>query len=271
MKKRIRLRASIICAFLLLCMMLVVMALADRLAIHDPTEIDLIAKFHIADAEYPFGADDYGRCVFCRCLFAIRNSVGIAFGIELLSVFIGMVLGMTAGYAGGIIDRGFNTVSNALMSFPNIILIMLIVAFLGAKTENIIIAMLLVNWIWYARLTRSLTLSLKQRQYIQAAKLNGAGPVSILARHIAPSILAQLSGQFTLSLGNVILSLAGFSFLGIGIQRPTPELGIMIADGCNLIRTNTSVLLWPGLILFLIVLNFNVLGEWISEQLRKQF
>jgi ABC-type dipeptide/oligopeptide/nickel transport system permease subunit len=254
----------------IMALILIIMIFAKHLAIHDPTLIDLSIKLQKPSHEYPFGTDDYGRCIFCRCIFAIRNSVGIAFTIELVSVVIGMMLGMSAAYYGRLPDRLFNTVSNALMSFPSVILIMLIVAFLGASTRNIILAMLLVDWIWYARLSRSLTLSLKERKYVQAAKLNGASGGIVLLRHITPHIIPQMAGQFTLALGNVILGLAGFSFLGIGIQRPTPELGIMISDGCSLIRTNFSVLLWPGVILFIIVLAFNIVGEWLSGFLRRQ-
>ena len=270
MREKKAIRPAVIAALVFLGVILVMIVFADRIGIHDPTSIDLTMKFHGSSREYPFGTDDYGRCIFCRCIYAVRNSVGIAFTIEIVSVFIGMMLGMCAAYFGGIADQLFGAVSNALMAFPNVILIMLIAAFLGASTRNIILAMLLVDWIWYARISRSLTLSLKERKYVQAARLNGASAPVILRRHIAPGILPQLAGQFTLSLGNVILGLAGFSFLGIGIQRPTPELGLMISDGCNLIRTNFSVLMWPGTILFLIVLDLNVLGEWVSEHLRKQ-
>ncbi len=271
MRKSKKTRPTIWAAIAFLAALLFILIFADTLSIHDPTNIDLNNALLKSNHEYPFGTDEYGRCVFCRCLLAVRNSIGIAFTIEFVSVFIGMLLGTTAAYFGGILDGIFNSVSNALMAFPKVILIMLIIAFLSASTENIIIAMLIVDWIWYARISRSLTLSLKEQKYVQAARLNGANSITILRRHIIPGILPQLTGQFTLALGNVILSLAGFSFLGLGIQRPMPELGIMISDGCNLIRTNSSVLFWPSLILFLIVLDFNILGEWISECLRRQY
>lgn len=264
-----KIRISVWLCMLFLAALITIILFADAFTPHDPTEVDLRLKLHAACAEYPFGCDDYGRCVFCRCIFAVRTSVGIAFAIELASVMIGLVLGMTAAYRGRIADQSFTAFSNALMSFPNIILVMIIIAFLGANTRNIVVAMLLVDWIWYARITRSLTLSLKERKYVQAAKASGATPAAILRRHIAPGIIPQLIGQFTLSIGNVILGLAGLSFLGLGIQRPTPELGIMISDGCSLIRTDFSVLMWPGLILFLVVLGFNVIGELVSERLRR--
>lgn len=268
MKRKLPL--SVLAALVFLAVLLAVMLLADVIAVHDPTEMDLSAKFLPPSAEHPFGTDDFGRCIFCRCVFAVRNSVGIAFSIELVSVLLGMLLGMLAAYYGGLPDQIFNLVCNALMSFPSVILIMLIVAFLGASTKNIIVAMLMVDWIWYARISRSLTLSQKERCFVQAARVSGASAATILRRHIAPGILSQMAVQFTLSLGSVILGLAGFSFLGIGIQRPTPELGVMISDACGLIRTNPAVLLWPGLLLFLVVLDFNVLGEWLGTKLRKK-
>lgn len=268
MRKKKRMSVAEGMVLLALGIIISVILVGPFLVIHDPTEIDLMNKYASACKEFPFGTDDYGRCVFCRCIVAIRNSVGIAFFIELLSVCMGTALGMLSGYLGGVVDHVLNVASEALMSFPSIILIMLIVAFLGSGTENIILAMLLVNWIWYTRVSRSLTLSLKERKYVQAAKLCGASTGTILLRHICPGLLSQMVVQFTMALGNVILSLAGFSFLGIGIQRPIPELGVMISDGCAMIRTNFMVLFWPSILLFLIVLDFNLLGEMISKRLR---
>ncbi len=264
------LRISVWLCVLFMTVLATLIIFADPITAHDPTEVDLSLKFHKACTAYPFGCDDYGRCVFCRCVFAVRNSVGIAFTIELAAVLIGSLFGMTAAYFGRIADQLFTTISNALMSFPNVILAMLIIALLGPSTRNIIVAMLIVDWIWYARITRSLTLSLKERKYVQAARMNGASAATVLRRHLAPGIIPQLIGQFTLNLGNVILGIAGLSFLGLGIQRPTPELGIMISDACSLIRTDFSLLLWPGMILFLVVLGFNVIGEFVSERLRRQ-
>lgn len=269
-KEKRKISASVILAFGVLAILIIIMCFAQVICRHDPTEINLTMKCQKACLEYPFGTDDYGRCIFCRCLYATRTSVGIAFTIELISVLIGMGLGMTTAYHGGIPDQIFAAVANGLMAFPNTILIMLIAAFLGASTRNIILAMLLVDWIWYSKIARGLTLTLRERKYVQAARLNGASSATILIRYIAPEILPQLLGQFTLALGNVVLGLAGFSFLGIGIQRPTPELGIMISDGCGLIRTNLSVLLWPGLFLFIIVLDFNILGECLEQRIREK-
>lgn len=267
MKKR-KISPGSLLALFFLAVILFVILFGSIFVIHDPTEVDLMHKYAAASREYPFGTDDYGRCVFCRCLIAVRNSVGIAFFIELLSVILGTLLGMVSGYIGGALDHVLNVVSEALLSFPSIILIMLIVAFLGSGTQNIILAMLMVNWIWYTRVSRSLTLTLKERKYVQAARMCGASTATILRRHISPGLISQMIVQFTMALGNVVLSLAGFSFLGIGIQRPIPELGVMISDGCAMIRTDFMVLFWPSLLLFLIVLDFNVLGEMISKRFR---
>lgn len=243
---------------------------AGSLAVHDPTEIDLLHKLAPSSATYPMGTDDYGRCIFCRCLYAVRNSVALAVSIEFVSVVIGTLVGMFSSYHGGTVDAIISVISDALVSFPSMILVMLIVAFLGPKTRNIIIALLLVDWIWYARVARGITLSLKEQKYVQAATLSGASTFSILTRHIFPGLAPQMVAQFTLCIGGVILSLAGFSFLGIGVQRPTPELGVMISDACGLVRTNFSVLLWPCLLLVLIILSFNILGDYVCDRLRKE-
>ena len=261
---------KVLLSILFLLLALIVSLFADRLAVHDPTEIDLLNKFAPQSAAYPMGTDDYGRCIFCRCIFAVRNSAAIAVGIELVSVVIGTLVGMFSSYRGGAADAVISVVSDALVSFPSMILVMLIVAFLGPKTRNIIIALLLVDWIWYARVARGLTLGLREQKYVQAASLSGASTASILARHIFPALAPQMIAQFTLCIGGVVLSLAGFSFLGIGVQRPTPELGVMISDACGLVRTNFGVLLWPCLLLVLIVLSFDILGGYIGDRLRKE-
>ena len=226
-REREKIPASVWFAHAFLVLLLAVMLLAEPITHHDPTEMDLAHKLEGHSAAFLLGTDDYGRCIFCRCVFAVRNSVGIAFSVELVSVLIGMILGMFAAWFGGWFDQIFNLVSNALMSFPSVILIMLIVAFLGASTRNIILAMLLVDWIWYARISRSLTLSQKERKYVQAAKLSGAGTGTILLRHITPGILSQMAVQFTLSLGSVILGLAGNALLDAEIfsQRKPVEKG----------------------------------------------
>lgn len=268
-KKDGRMPVSVKISIIVLAVIITASLISPLIARHDPTKVDLLNKFQPCCGEYWFGTDDYGRCTFCKVLYAIRTSLGIALLTEGLSVVIGTLIGIFSAYIGGKVDYVINLICEALLSFPSLILTMVIVAFLGASTQNIIIAMLMSNWIWYARIARGMALSLKERKYVQAAEISGGKAHTIVFRHITPGVVTQMIAQFTLAIGNTILGLAGFSFLGIGVQRPTPELGVMISDACGLISTNFMVFFWPSIVLFIIVLGFNIIGDYINSFFQK--
>lgn len=256
-------------SFAILAVIILLGIFAPQIAPQDPSAIDLANPLAGMSLQHPFGKDDLGRCIFSRCLFGVRASIGMAVFIAFVSVATGTFIGMLSGYAGGILDRFVSTLSNALLAFPSLILVILIIGFLGPSTNNIIVAMLAINWIWYARVARSLTLRIREYDFVQAAKLYGSGPLQIIWNHILPNLMSQMIIQFTLCIGSTVLGLAGFSFLGLGVQPPTAELGLMISEGCALIRTSVMVMLWPSLFLIGIVLTTNIIGEYAGERMRR--
>jgi ABC-type dipeptide/oligopeptide/nickel transport system permease subunit len=242
--------------------------LAKYAAPHDPVAVNLSNPLAPMGADYPFGTDQLGRCVFSRCLYALRVTFGASIFVAFMTVVLGVVIGAAAAYLGGLFDQIVRVSSDALLAIPSMIFTLIIVGFLGPGTQNIILALLIANWVWYARVARSLALRIREYGYVKAAKLAGTGHLGIIAFHIFPGLVTQMTTQFTLLIGTMALSLAGFSFLGIGIQPPSAELGLMISDGCELIQTHCSLMVWPSLALILPVASLNVIGDYFTDYWR---
>ena len=230
--------------------------------------IDLNYSLAGMSFDYPFGTDELGRCIFSRCLYATRSTLSAALFISTLTIAIGCIVGVVSAYCGGIVDQIFRIVSDALLAIPSMIFVIIIVGFLGPGTKNIIIAMLLAYWIWYARVARGLAFRIKEYEYVRAAKLCGTSASGIIFRHIIPGMTTQMITQFTLLIGSSALGLAGFSFLGLGVQPPETELGLMISEGCDLIQTDFMIMFWPSAILVCIVLCLNIIGDYFSDYWR---
>jgi nickel transport system permease protein len=241
---------------------------AGVLAPHDPVLLDLKNSLAGMSFDYPFGTDELGRCIFSRCLYAMRATFGAALFISAMTIVVGCVIGVVSAYCGGFMDQLVRTVSDALLAIPSMIFVIIVVGFLGPGTENIVIAMLLAYWVWYARVARGLALRIKEYEYIRAARLCGTGAPGIIFRHIVPGMFTQMITQFTLLVGGTALGLAGYSFLGLGVQPPETELGLMISEGCDLIQTNIMIILWPSIFLVCFVLCLNIIGDYLSDYWR---
>lgn len=234
---------------------------AKQLAPNDPVAIDLDHQLEGPSLLFPMGTDKLGRCLFSRCLYGIRSSVGFSVLISSIGVAFGIVVGVVSGYVGGVADAVIMRIVDALMSFPKLILVLVLVGIIGGGTYQIILAMLLVHWVWYARITRSMTISMREHNYIIAAKVSGTKASGIIIRHILPNIFSQMLALYTMDIGSTIVSLSGFSYLGIGVTPPTPEWGVMINEGREVIRQTMGPLLWPALMVCISELCLNVLGE----------
>lgn len=246
---------------LILTLMILAGILAPTLAPHDPIEVDLAHQLEGPSRSFPMGTDKLGRCLFSRCLYGIRSSVGFSILISTIGVGMGILIGVISGFTGGAVDAVIMRIVDSLMAFPRLILVLVLVGILGGGTYQIIIAMLLVHWVWYARITRSMTISLREHSYITAAKVSGAPPRKIIRNHILPNIFSQMLALYTMDIGSTIVGLSGFSYLGIGVTPPTPEWGVMINEGREVIRASMGPLLWPSLMVCVSVLCLNILGE----------
>jgi peptide/nickel transport system permease protein len=213
------------------------------------------------------GLDELGRDVWARLLAGARVSLLVGLVVVGVSATVGLMAGAVAGYAGGVVDEVFSRVIDILLAFPGILLAIALVAVLGPSLTNVVIALASIGWVGYARLVRGQVLKAREFEFVQAARALGAGPVRILARHILPTAIPALVVQATLGMAGAILAEAALSFLGLGVQPPTPSWGTMINGGRAHLIDAPHLTVFPGLAIALVVLGFNFLGDGLRDRL----
>ncbi|WP_050033803.1 nickel transporter permease [Halorubrum halophilum] len=234
---------------------------------YSPTEQNLVNQLEAPSLIHPLGTDQLGRDVLTRLLHGARLSLGIAVAVTTVRLVIGTAVGLVAGYAGGWIDEALMRLVDTLLAFPGIVLALVIAGILGPSLVNVMLALAVVGWASYARLVRSSVLSLREREFVTAARLLGRSRIHVTVRHLIPNIAAPVVVLATLDLGGVILGIAGLSFLGLGAQPPTPEWGTMLASGRTYIRQAWWLVNAPGVCIMITVLGFNVLGDSLRDRL----
>lgn len=233
---------------------------------YDPVASNVASAFQPPSAKHWFGTDQIGRDVFSRVVVATRLDIFIALSAVALSFAIGASIGGACGYLGGWIDRWVSRVVDVLMAFPLFVLAMALVAALGNKVENVIYATMLINLPFYIRYARAEVNVQRTRGFVDAARVSGNGDARILFRFLLPNVLPGMMVQISLNMGWAILNAAGLSFLGLGIRPPTPEWGIMVAEGARFITTGQWwTVLFPSLALVATVLAFNLLGDGLRD------
>ncbi len=238
-----------------------------RGAAYDPRQPNIQDKLVGPSWEHWFGTDDLGRDIFSRTISGAKYSLAIAFVILIISVTTGTLVGAVAGYFGGMIDELLMRLTDMFLAFPALILAIAIAASLGPSLRNTVIALSVVYWPWYARLVRAQVLSLKTREYVEAARAIGSPGSRVLLRHIMPNAISVVIIQMTLDVGYAVLATAGLSFIGLGAQPPTPEWGRLITDGRQFFRDSWWFITFPGLALTLTVLGFNLVGDGLRDYL----
>jgi nickel transport system permease protein len=251
----------------LLVAVILIALFADVIAPHDPYATDLGSKLLPSSAEYWLGTDHLGRDVLSRLIYGTRMSLLSVLAISGLILLFSLTVGCIAGYRGGTFDGILMRICDVFLTFPTFILALFFIGILGVGLVNVILAITLTHWAWYARIVRSLVLELKSKGYVLAAKSAGGSDLRIIFRHILPSVIVQILILATLDLGHMLLHVAGLSFLGLGVQAPTAEWGVMINDAAPYIRDNPELMLYPGLCIFIIVAIFNSLGEALRDRL----
>jgi peptide/nickel transport system permease protein len=241
--------------------------LAPMLVPHDPVKVDLSQRLLSPGDAYLLGTDHLGRCIFSRLIYGVRISLGVALTVLTIVLTTGLVLGTVSGYLGGWVDNLFMRVVDILMAFPGIILALAIAGILGPSLPNIMIALAAVNWVGYARITRGMVLSIKEKEYVLAARACGTSDLRIVMRHILPNMLSPMIVFATLDMGAIILKISGLSFLGLGAQPPDPEWGAMLNDGRPYMQVAPWLMFFPGLSILLAVMAFNLLGDGLRDAL----
>jgi peptide/nickel transport system permease protein len=239
--------------------------LAPLFAPYDPLLQDLGSRLQPPSSAHWLGTDSLGRDIASRILYGARISLVIGIVVVASAGVVGTVIGLVAGYAGGLIDEALMRLTEVFLAFPALILAMAIAGALGPSLTNAIIAIAAVTWAVYARLTRGQILSLRRREFVEAARAIGASRRRILWYHLLPNVLAPLMIQASFDLGSSIIAAAGLSFIGFGAQPPTPEWGVMISEGRNYISTQPWLSLFPGLAILLAVGSFNLLGDGLRD------
>lgn len=241
--------------------------LAPLIAPYDVTEQELSNKHLSPSGDHWFGTDEFGRDIFSRILFGARISLWVGFVSVAGSVIVGSFLGIVAGYYGKWADTIISRMFDIILAFPPILLAIAVVAALGPSLQNALIAIAIINVPTFGRLLRSRVLSVKEEEYITAAKAIGMKDSRILIHHILPNSLAPIIVQGTLAIATAIIECAALGFLGLGAQAPTPEWGKMLADSREFIMQAPWTVLFPGLAIMLTVLGFNLMGDGLRDAL----
>jgi len=241
--------------------------LAAAMAGQDGHAIDLDAVLNGMRASHLLGTDALGRDVLARLAEGLQLSLLVGVLVVLLGGMAGITIGMLAGWTGGWVDALLMRFADIVLSFPGILLAIALAAMLGPGIDNLVMALVAVGWVGFARLSRTQVLSLKSVPFIEAAIANGSGVPYIAMRHLLPNIAAPLLIEASFGLAAVIIGEAGLSFLGVGVQPPDASLGTMIREGSRLMLVSPSLVIWPGLVLFSLVMAVNLLGDALRDKL----
>ena len=255
-------------AFLLFTFFVVVAVLGPSVAPYDPLASDTMAALTGPSRAHWFGTDQLGRDILSRALVATRLDLGIAAASVALVFLVGGFCGLAAGFFGGWVDMVVGRVADTVMAFPLFVLAMGIVAALGNTVPNIVLATAIINFPLYVRVARAETVVRREAGFVDAARVSGHRDMGVLLGQVMPNILPLMAVQMSLTMGYAILNAAGLSFIGLGVKPPTPEWGIMVAEGAGFIVSGEWwVALFPGAVLMVAVFCFNLLGDGLRDVL----
>jgi peptide/nickel transport system permease protein len=251
--------------FLLLATIVLVALLAPLLAPHDPLEQNILARLEPPSAEFWLGTDSYGRDVLSRLIYGARISLAVGFIAVLIAMLVGTMIGVVTGYVGGLFDQIAMGVLDVMLSFPTLLLGLMIAAMLGANLENLIIAIAVTEVAPFARVARAPTITLKQRDFVEASRSYGCGPLRIMFRHILPNLASDVVVVSSLWTASAIRTEASLSFIGLGVPPPTATWGGMIREGFENILDAWWLAVFPSLAILATVLALNLLGDALRD------
>lgn len=244
--------------------------LAPVIAPNDPYETNILNKFASYSLQYPLGTDQLGRCVLSRMIYGIRPTLGLALLTMFGTISLGAILGIMAGYFRGIVEEVIMRVVDVMLSFPSQIMVFAVVALLGVSVQNVIIANVFIKWAWYARMIRTGVMQYRDRNFVQFSRCVGMPERFILFRHLLPSITSDLVVLASLDVGWAIINISTLSFLGLGVQAPTPEWGAMLNEAKNVMTSNPVQMIAPGIAIVVLVCVFNLMGDALRDVLDPQ-
>lgn len=261
----IRQNPLMLAGLMIITLLVVVAALAPWLAPYGPTSVDLGGRLSPPSPGHLLGTDEMGRDIFSRIIYGSRISIQIAVTVVVIAGVIGSFLGAVSGYVGGRLDTVMMRVMDMILAFPSLVLAMVLAAVLGPSLTNALLAVSFVQIPKYARLVRGQALALREKQFVKAARVIGAGDLWIITRHILPGSLSAVLVLATMGMAEAILLAASLSFIGLGAQPPEPEWGAMVAMGRDYLMDQWWLATFPGIAIFLVAVGFNILGDGLRD------
>lgn len=234
-------------------------------ATNDPFEQDIMNKYEHYSWKYPLGSDNLGRCIYSRLIYGIQTTLFLSFLIMFCTITIGTIMGVTAGFFEGIVDEVIMRIVDIMLSFPSQVMILAIVGILGMGMENVIIASIAITWAWYARMIRGITLKYRHKNYMLYSTAIGSSNSFMMIKHLLPNIFSEIVVLATLDIGWVIISISTLSFLGLGVQAPTPEWGAMLSEAKAVMISHPEQMFPAGFAILIIVSCFNLLGDSLRD------
>ncbi|KMK74450.1 nickel transporter permease [Alkalihalobacillus pseudalcaliphilus] len=265
--KKLRKNRAAMFGGILVLLFIIVAIIGPYFTPYDPGQTNYQVKLAPPSADHWFGTDHHGRDIFSRIIHGMGITLMIGFASVFASAIIGTTIGIVSGYYGGRLDNFIMRIMDVLLAFPGILLALAIVSVLGPSIENVIIAVAIFSVPVFARIARGSTLSVRKLEYIDAVKALGASDSRIIFKHILPNVTSPLIVQTTLSIATAILSASGLSFIGLGAQPPSPEWGAMLSDGRAYLYQAGHVAFFPGMMIVIVVLAFNIFGDGLRDAL----
>lgn len=259
------------CGLLLTVTLIIVALAAPLISPTDPFQQDTARRLEAPSKEHPLGMDDLGRDVLARIVWGARVSLRVGFSVVILASLIGVTLGAISGYFGGAVDVTVMRLCDILLAFPGILLAIALVAVLGPSLNNVILALATIGWVGYARLVRGQVLKVREMEYVTAAKALGARSPRVIIKHVLPNVINPVIVMATLGLAGAILAEASLSFLGLGVQPPTPSWGAMLTAGRRYLGLANHLAIYPGIAIMLAVMGLNFLGDGLIDALDPKY
>jgi len=258
---------SLMIGLVLVSLLALLAVFGQWLAPHDPDLIDLGQRLLPPDSSHWLGTDHLGRDLLSRLIVGTQLSLGSVMLTLALVLLLGLLVGGVSGFLGGKVDLLLMRLCDMFMTFPTLVLAFFFVTLLGTGLSNVVIAIALSHWAWYARMVRGMVIAQRGREYVLASRLAGASRWARLRQHVLPNIAGPLLVLATMDIGHMMLHVSGLSFLGLGVTPPAAEWGVMINDAKEFIWTHPQLLLLPGLMIFFSVMAFNLLGDALRDRL----
>lgn len=234
---------------------------------NDPLTVQMSERLQPPSWQYPFGTDHLGRCLFSRLVEGAQITLGLAAVVIVTVAVIGIPVGLLSGYVGGRLDTFLMRIVDGAGALPEFVVAISVAGFLGPNLTNLLLSIVAIKWMGYARVVRSIVLSEREKEYVLAARVAGGSAWTVMRRHLIPQILSPVFVLAALDIGKIIMLIAMFSFLGLGAQPPTPEWGAMLNDGRPYFQTVPELMIYPGMAILLVVISCNLIADGLRDRL----